>query len=336
MESGRSTVVGDPQLPIDEIIIPHSLAYQMIDLQIIEGLAKKGFLKDAKNKYRKCDEDAIAVMHEIIEHSCATLVRNPSLHKFNMMSFKIRLTEDDVAIHVPILICPSYAMDFDGDQSFVQIHTDPMRVASFESMRPQNNWFYEKRNKGPVYVPQHEVLFGLYMASRITRGETIKGFETLADARKAYDDNKITVSEVVIIDDVTTTFGRAIISDIIGSQLNNITGIDKPIDTDKIVEVMRFLEGKENRVEALRKLQIFGSTIATNIGLESLPFKNIYGQNNKEIDAIANSNEPVGVRVNKLKDFFEDTMKKKISADPDSNLSHLIKGSGRVKYSQLV
>jgi hypothetical protein len=110
-ESGRSTIVGDPNLPIDEIIIPESLAYQMLDQKILEGLRERGYIKDAHIKYRKADEDAMNVMYDLIEDCCATLVRNPSLHKFNMMSFKVRLTRDDIAIHIPILICSSYAAD---------------------------------------------------------------------------------------------------------------------------------------------------------------------------------------------------------------------------------
>jgi hypothetical protein len=174
------------------------------------------------------------------------------------------------------------------------------------------------------------------MATRKTRTDKVKGFNTLEELRTAYKNSIIKVSEDVMYDDRLTTYGRAIVADIIGTELDNILGEGVPITAGNISEVVRFLGTRENRVTALQRLQNFGSEIATHVGLDSLPFDNIYGDDTKNIKAITESAEPVGVRVNKLKKYLEDTMTAKLNKNPDSNLSHLIKGSGRVKYSQLV
>ena len=111
----RALIVASLDLPMDTVGIPETFAYATLQKTIIDEIEnrlkeeKPDIVLDAKELYLKKDPFAIKVFHEIVEThydengdeivpAMCKLVRNPSLHKWNMTSFKIKLV-NDTAIH---------------------------------------------------------------------------------------------------------------------------------------------------------------------------------------------------------------------------------------------
>lgn len=129
---GRALIVASIDLPMDTVGLPKTFVYKAMQTAVIERLSdvlreeaeEQGLeanIEDAKELYKRSDPKAYEVLHELIEPqidedgneyvpAMCKLVRNPSLHKYNMTSFKIKLIEG-TAIHFPIATDEGYNAD---------------------------------------------------------------------------------------------------------------------------------------------------------------------------------------------------------------------------------
>lgn len=131
---GRALIVAGTDLPMDTVGIPTNFAYDVMQKTIIDTLAQKladdreaaeaeglelGPPEIAEDLYKASDPRAIQILHEILEPqinehgeeyipAMCKIVRNPSLHKWNMTSFKIKLIGEGTAIQFPIAVDEGY------------------------------------------------------------------------------------------------------------------------------------------------------------------------------------------------------------------------------------
>lgn len=109
-ESGRATIISDFNLKVTEASIPMKLLYHAISYEVIEAIKNLGHSDDAESQYREMTDVAMTAFNSVIEHSCVIMVRNPSLHKYNVTAFKPIPSDKDV-IGIPPLVCTSYNAD---------------------------------------------------------------------------------------------------------------------------------------------------------------------------------------------------------------------------------
>ena len=112
---GRGTILPDPTLHVDEIKIPKDMAYKLFQPFAIRTLVSSGMkpvdaLKEVKNR--------TLVVEKIIEKEMTErpvlINRAPTLHKYNIMAFKAKMT-DGKSIFIPPLTIGGFNADFDGD-----------------------------------------------------------------------------------------------------------------------------------------------------------------------------------------------------------------------------
>ena len=113
--SGRSTVIPDPKLNLDEVGLPEKMGLTLYKPFLVRRLSLLGHTPlEARELVEKADPLAVKALHVEAQERPVLMNRAPSLHKFNMMAFKPRIVPGR-AIQVNPLIVSGYNMDFDGD-----------------------------------------------------------------------------------------------------------------------------------------------------------------------------------------------------------------------------
>lgn len=225
---------------------------------------------------------------------------------------------------------------FDGDQMAFFVVTDPIVCAELENnMTPHNVWYYEK-TRTPIFTPTHEILFGLYYATKMD-GRIRKGVEfgTFDQMEQAYRDGKIEFDDIVFCDDKQTTYGRSKVERIVGRNLDSMLGKDVPVQSGNIGVLIASIGGDKDRATKVRDLNIFASEIITHQGMDTPPFDKIYNFDDPEVKKLINSNESLSIKYNQLNDYIKKQVKTTIDNLPDNNIANMLKGSGRVKMDAL-
>ena len=112
--TARATIVPDINLPINKILVPLPLAYEMYKTDFLAYLKSKYFMSEseASSLYYEGSEDTIARFREFIELGKSVIFnRAPTLHKHSIVGMNIGLT-DDMSIHMPPLVCKGLNADF--------------------------------------------------------------------------------------------------------------------------------------------------------------------------------------------------------------------------------
>ena len=334
--SARANIIPALDLDMNHVRIPRSLAYKALDgdvmhnLQVNEGMDSM----EAERAYNNQTSEALKEFKDLVDASMVVLLRNPTLHKYNLVALHPLLTEDP-AIGIPIDICGMMNADFDGDQTAFYFVTEPALVAQLQNdLMPEKVWFYEKEAK-PIFTPTHEVLYGLHLATTFGKTSNYE-FETLTQVEQAIKNGKIDFDTVIFLNDKRTTFGRAKIESILnGLDIGAVLGESTPIDKDNIAKIVSRMSSFKDRAKMMSELTQFAVEVVTHNGLQTPPFDKLYDYDDPEVKKILGSKDPLQVKYTKLNGHIEDSIKKKIQELPDSSLESMIKGSGRVKWAQL-
>jgi len=124
--SGRSTIIPDPQLGIDEMGMPAEMGLVIYKPFIVRRLVGLGYKPtEALDLIDKKDEKALEALRQEAKERPAYLNRAPTLHKFGIMPFHPKIMEGK-AIRINPLIVRGYNADFDGDDQIgiVLLHLD--------------------------------------------------------------------------------------------------------------------------------------------------------------------------------------------------------------------
>lgn len=116
--SGRGQVLPSPDLHIDQIGIPESVAWQMYHPFVVRRMVRNGVPRvEAAVHARDKTELAKRALSDEMDERPVTATRYPVLHRYGMFGFKPKLTSGD-AILMNNLVTKPLGMDFDGDQQF--------------------------------------------------------------------------------------------------------------------------------------------------------------------------------------------------------------------------
>ena len=114
---GRSTIIADPDLSIDEIGVPKDMAFTMYAPWVQRRLKQRGYkdaeaLKAVKNR----TDDALRALQDVTNERPVIYSRAPAWYRFNIVAGKVKLT-DGAAISTNPITVGAMGGDFDGDQS---------------------------------------------------------------------------------------------------------------------------------------------------------------------------------------------------------------------------
>lgn len=197
---GRSVIVPDPDLDMDQVGIPEEQAWSIYRPIITRRLVRKGWSRrEAARAAKERRPAAREALLEEMEGGVVVINRAPTLHRYGMMAARPRLVKGNV-LKVSPLVVGGFNADFDGDA--MQYHvptTDAERQEAIEKMLPSRN-LLSAADFGVHFLPSQEYVGGLYEASaRVDEDKKPAVFATAADAVRAYKQGRIGIGRKIEI-----------------------------------------------------------------------------------------------------------------------------------------
>ncbi len=195
--SGRAVIIPDPTLGIDEAGIPEEIAWNVYEPFLIRDLVKQGLKPDeADVEYQDKTFRAKQSLIDVMKKQTLLINRDPSLHRFNIMALRGRLSNNRT-ISLPPLIEKGFNADHDGDAMNIHVlATDEAVEEANQKMLPSKNLFMG-RSKKAYWTPSQESVLGLYRTTKSILGKPITTFNTIKEAMEAYDKGKIKITDPI-------------------------------------------------------------------------------------------------------------------------------------------
>jgi DNA-directed RNA polymerase subunit beta' len=191
--SGRSVIVVEPQLSLNQCGLPKEMALELFQPFVIHRLIHEGLvnnIKAAKKMIKHKNSIVWSVLEDIIQHHPILLNRAPTLHRLGIQAFEPVLVEGR-AIKLHPLVCPAFNADFDGDQMAVHIPLtlEAQAEARFLMLAPRN--FLSPATGDPIVLPTQDMVLGCYYLTLMNpeAGNKNKYFASFEDAIRAFEHN---------------------------------------------------------------------------------------------------------------------------------------------------
>jgi DNA-directed RNA polymerase subunit beta' len=263
--SGRSTVIPNPKLNMDEVGIPAGIAFKVYKPFIIKRLVEAGNRPlDARSMVEDQHPAALRALQVEAEDRPILMNRAPSLHKFNIQALKPRII-DGKAIEVNPLIVAGYNMDFDGDTAGLHVPvSEEARREALEKLLPSKNLF-SPRAEFVVHAPTKETVLGVYLMT-MPKGTPTKSFGSDQEMVRAYQAKQIAVNEAVRVQGAVTCAGQAIFSQAMPPGIR----VERTVITSKVLDklLLRIAKelGSERASQAISNIKDLGNHYVTEVG----------------------------------------------------------------------
>ena len=290
--SGRSVIVVDPKLKIDECGIPKQMAIELFKPFLLNKIEEdmSDTLKGARKVLEKASPEVWKYLEDIIKDHPVLLNRAPTLHRLSIQAFLPKLVEGK-AIKLHPLVCTAFNADFDGDQMGVhlplsieaQIEARTLMLSKYNILSPANG--------KPLATPTKDMVLGLYYMTREKKGVLGEGkiFSSPEEVRIAYNNKKVNllarikisgINKIVERDEWTkddiknpdkwrdyTTVGRALFNtDVLPKDFRYVNEVMGKKMLEKVIDEIVKELGNEPAVETLDKMKEIGYKYATLSG----------------------------------------------------------------------
>ncbi len=306
--SGRSVIVVDPTLRIDQCGIPKIMALELFRPYIYAGLMQRELVTNMRTARRMVEElDPIVwdVLEEVVRGRPILLNRAPTLHRLGIQAFYPILV-DGKAIKIHPLVCNAFNADFDGDQMAVHVLLSKKAQLEGKELILSTKNILSPANGKPLTVPSQDMVLGLYYLTKLRQNLPGEGtvFSSIAEVLTAYGFKeiklhtriKVRLSESLLVD---TTVGRVILFDALpkGSDFDWVNKVINKSDIARLVERVYRRFGSDVTIPFLDRIKRLGFHYAT-IGGVSFSLENLIIP--KEKDAIIRQAEQEVERAEKL------------------------------------
>lgn len=300
--SGRSVIVVNPTLKLDQCGIPKKMALELFKPFIYNKLEKKGMvttLRVARTWVEDNRDEIWDALDEVIKEHTVLLNRAPTLHRLGIQAFKPHLVEgNSITLHP--LVCPAFNADFDGDQMAVHIPLSLEAQAEAKILMLSSNNILNPANGKPLAVPTQDMILGFYyltFTKKNLKGENMI-FGSQKDVVQAFEHNMVDlnarirmkyIGEIKDLDSyhldnqdiancpvtnitkksreiLITTPGRVLFNQLLPEGIPFINGLLKKKGIQNLVYYIYLQFGFEPTVETLDKLKEGGFEYATRAG----------------------------------------------------------------------
>ena len=196
---GRATITPNPELGLDQVGLPEPKAWTIYRPFVVRNLVRRGLpatqaaieVANQSNVARDALQDEVSKRPVIVN-------RAPTLHRYGFMAAWPVLVKGET-LQVPPPVVTGFNADFDGDAMnyHVPVSDDAVKDA-IEKMMPSRN-LKAVRDFKVHYLPRHEFMMGLYLASKLKQKGKPRVFRSKADVVAAYQRGDIGVDEKVVI-----------------------------------------------------------------------------------------------------------------------------------------
>lgn len=304
--SGRSVIVVNPRLNLDQCGLPKIMALELFKPFIISQLIKREIVHNVRSasRYIEAGHDEVwDILEEIIRGAFVLLNRAPTLHRLGIQAFRPILIEGK-AIQIHPLVCTAFNADFDGDQMAVHVPLTKEAKHEAETLMLSSHNLLKPATGDPIVAPAQDIVWGTYYMTLVEKEFETKKFEELHhffsqdEVLLAYETNHIALHQAVMVrygkENIKTTAGRLIFNSLLPEKLrylNEVIGKGKL--KDLIRECLR-IYGEEETVKFIDSLKNRSFSFITKSGLSwgfgdlpSLPAKDeLIEAANKRVDQI--------------------------------------------------
>ena len=276
--SGRSVIVVDPELRMDQCGIPKMMALELFKPYVYAGLMEWELapnMRVARRMVEELEPEIWDVLESVVKDRPVLLNRAPTLHRLGIQAFYPILV-DGKAIKIHPLVCSAFNADFDGDMMAVHL---PLNIfAQDESRRLilSTNNILSPSNGRPVTVPEQDMVLGLHYMTKLrsqAKGEGIV-FSGAQEVILAFQLNKVELHSRIKfrLEDETlidTTVGRVLVFESLpaGSDFSWINLVLKKSDVRQLIEKIYYRFGSKETVICLDKIKKLGFYYATASGI---------------------------------------------------------------------
>ncbi len=276
--SGRSVIVVDPELRINQCGIPKIMALELFKPYVYAGLLERELASNMRVARRMVSESEPViwdVLEDVVRNRPVLLNRAPTLHRLGIQAFYPILV-DGKAIRIHPLVCNAFNADFDGDQMAVHVPLSARAREESEELMLSTRNILSPANGRPLTVPSQEMVLGLYYLTKARvglRGEGIV-FSSPTEVVMAFQCKQVELHariKVRLHDSklVTTTAGRVLLYNALplGSEFFMVNKIMKKSDLARLVEHIYYKFGEQATVTSLDKIKKLGYGYATAGGI---------------------------------------------------------------------
>ncbi len=276
--SGRSVIVVDPELRMDQCGLPKIMALELFKSHVYAGLLERELapnLRVAKRMVEEGDAEVWDVLEAVVKNHPVLLNRAPTLHRLGIQAFYPILV-DGKAIKIHPLVCTAYNADFDGDQMPVHVPLSEKARNECDKLILSIKNILSPANGRPVTVPTQDMVLGLHYMTKVrcnAQGEGIL-FSSLEEVITAFEYKqvalhtriKVRIAHNKIVD---TTVGRVLLYDALplGSEFHWVNKVMTKSDLTKMVERVYYRFGSEQTVACLDKIKKLGFYNSTMGGI---------------------------------------------------------------------
>jgi DNA-directed RNA polymerase subunit beta' len=304
--SGRSVIVVNPRLNLDQCGLPKTMALELFKPFVISQLIKREIVHNVRSasRYMEAGHDEVwDILEEIIQGAFVLLNRAPTLHRLGIQAFRPILIEGK-AIQIHPLVCTAFNADFDGDQMAVHVPLTKEARHEAETLMLSSHNLLKPATGDPIVAPAQDIVWGTYYITLIEtdyhtrKDEELHFFYNADEALLAYETNGISLHEAILVkydgERIKTTVGRLIFNSLLPAKLryiNEVVGKGKLKDLIREclriygeAETVTFIDSLKNRSFAF----ITKSGLSWGFGdLPDLPEKDqLIDAANKKVDLI--------------------------------------------------
>jgi RNA polymerase Rpb2, domain 6/RNA polymerase Rpb1, domain 2 len=184
---GRSVIIPNADLNMDEIGIPEKMAWNMYAPHTMGRMVRDGMSStEAARHVESHSATARKYLLQEMEYRPALVSRDPALHRFSIMGAKPKLMPGS-SIQLSPLVVKGYGADFDGDAMNVHIPVSDSAVSEVkERLLPSKNLFSLK-DRSIFNQPSQEFILGLHNATSVNQKKPSQIFNTREEAKAAYN-----------------------------------------------------------------------------------------------------------------------------------------------------
>jgi DNA-directed RNA polymerase subunit beta' len=277
--SGRSVIVVNPKLNLDQCGLPKRMALELFKPFIISKLIEREIVHNVRSASRYIDagpDEVWDILEDIVKKSYVLLNRAPTLHRLGIQAFKPTLIEGK-AIQIHPLVCTAFNADFDGDQMAVHVPlTEEAKAEARDLMLASHN-LLKPATGDPIVTPSQDIVWGAYYLTYTLEkwedqaGKALKYFYNENEAKTAYEYGAIKLQEFikVKIADVmiTTTVGRVLFNEVLPEKLRFMNKIIRKGDLKQVVKDCLRHYGEEETVKFVDNLKNRAFELITKSGL---------------------------------------------------------------------
>lgn len=273
--SGRSVIVVNPSLKLDQCGLPKRMAIELFKPFIISKLIQREIVHNVRSasRYIEAGHDEVwDILEEIIQGAYVMLNRAPTLHRLGIQAFHPVLIEG-LAIQIHPLVCTAFNADFDGDQMAVHVPLTEEAIAEARDLMLASHNLLKPATGDPVVSPDKDIVWGSFYMTTIRQDEKVsKYFYSTLEAKAAYQLGKITLREKVGImmaekGIVETNIGRVIINELLPEKLQFVNEVIGKSKLKSLVKECFRLFGEERTVQLLDDVKRVTFDYITRTGL---------------------------------------------------------------------